>query len=109
MWTRQRKRRNTGRLIVPVMATAFLGYFGYHANNGEYGLYSKYRLEQRAHELEARLAETVKRREQLEAKTMLLHDGSIEKDMLDEQARTALGLAREDEVVILTQPEKRIN
>ncbi len=106
MWTRQRKRRNTGRLIVPVMAVAFLGYFGYHANNGEYGLYSKYRLEQRARELETRLAETIKRREQLEARTMLLHDGSIEKDMLDEQARTALGLAREDEVVILLPSQK---
>ncbi len=101
MWTRQRKRRNTGRLIVPVMTAAFLGYFGYHAYNGEYGLYSKYRLERHAKDLAVKLAETVKRRERLEARTSLLHDGSIEKDMLDEQARIALGWAREDEVVVL--------
>ena len=36
----------------------------------------------------------------LEQRVQLLHDGSLEKDMLDEQARRALNLAHPDELVI---------
>ena len=59
MWTRQHRRRNTGRLIVPVISAAFLAYFGFHAYHGEFGIYSKYRFEARMAELQAELA-TVK-------------------------------------------------
>mgnify|MGYP004323736453 CR=1 FL=1 len=57
MWTRQHKRRKTGRLILPVIAAAFLGYFGHHAFQGEYGLENKARLEQQVDHLEQQLAE----------------------------------------------------
>ena len=55
MWTRQHKQRNTGRLIVPSISALFLAYFGFHAYHGEFGIYSKYQLEDRAVELQARL------------------------------------------------------
>ena len=51
MWTRQHKQRNTGRFIVPAISVLFLSYFGFHAYNGEYGIYSKYQLEARRAEL----------------------------------------------------------
>src|SRR5690606_19764700 len=100
MWTRQHKRRNTGRLIVPSITILFLAYFGFHAYHGEYGLYAKYRLEARAGDLEDKLAALKQRREKLEHRVALLHDGSLEKDMLDEWARRELNLAHEDEVII---------
>jgi cell division protein FtsB len=100
MWTRQHKRRNTGRLIVPSIAILFLAYFGFHAYHGEYGLYAKYRLEARAGDLEKQLAALTEQRELLEHRVALLHDGTLEKDMLDEQARRELNLAQEDEVII---------
>ena len=100
MWTRQHKRRNTGRLIVPSIAILFLAYFGFHAYHGEYGLYAKYRLEARASDLEKQLAALTEQRELLEHRVALLHDGTLEKDMLDEQARRELNLAQEDEVII---------
>lgn len=107
MWTRQHKRRNTGRLIVPSIAILFLAYFGFHAYHGEYGLYSKFRLEQRAGELEGELGNLKAQRESLEHRVALLHDGTLEKDMLDEQARRALNLAQKDEVVIYRPVDKR--
>lgn len=100
MWTRQHKRRNTGRLIVPSIAILFLAYFGFHAYHGEYGLYSKYTLEAREAKLEEELAGIKHQREMLEHRVALLHDGTLEKDMLDEQARRELNLAQKDEVVI---------
>ena len=41
------------------------------------------------------------RRVALERRVQLLHDGTLEKDMLDEQARRALNVARPDEVIVM--------
>ena len=101
MWTRQRKKRNTGALIVPAVAAAFLSYFGFHAFHGEYGIYAKYRLEERVTALERRLATVRGERIKLEQRVQLLNDGSLEKDMLDEHARRSLNLALPNEVVIM--------
>ncbi|MGB3832765.1 MAG: septum formation initiator family protein [Mesorhizobium sp.] len=105
MWTRQHKQRNTGRLIVPLLCAAFLAYFGFHAYHGEFGINSKYRLQAQAVELQAQLASIKARRVELEQRVQLLHDGTMEKDMLDEQARRALNLSLPDEVIVM-MPQK---
>jgi cell division protein FtsB len=101
MWTRQHKNRNTGRLIVPAVSAAFLAYFGFHAYHGEFGIYSKYQLEARTAELNVELAKVKGQRIELERRVQLLHDGTLEKDMLDEQARRALNLSQADEMTIM--------
>lgn len=101
MWTRQRKRTNTGRFIVPALASAFLAYFGFHAYHGEFGIYSKYRLEERVEKLQVTLAGLKRERSELERRVQLLHDGTLEKDMLDEQARKALNLSHLNEITII--------
>ena len=101
MWTRQHKQRNTGRLIVPVISALFLTYFGFHAYHGEFGIYSKYAFEARAAELRQRLEAVRGQRLELEHRVQLLHDGTLEKDMLDEQARRALNLSQSDEMTIM--------
>jgi cell division protein FtsB len=101
MWTRHHKNRNTGRLIVPAVSALFLAYFGFHAYHGEFGIYSKYQLEARTAELEAELANVKAQRIELERRVQLLHDGTLEKDMLDEQARRALNLSHADEMTIM--------
>lgn len=106
MWTRQHKKRNTGRLIIPAISAAFLAYFGFHAYNGEFGIYSRYRLEARTVELQAQLDAVKARRVELERRVQLLHDGTLEKDMLDEQARRALNLSHADEITIMRSRPK---
>jgi len=101
MWTRQHKQRNTGRLIVPGISALFLAYFGFHAYHGEFGIWSKYRYETAAAELQAELDTIKAKRMELERRVQLLHDGTLEKDMLDEQARRALNLSQADEIVIM--------
>jgi cell division protein FtsB len=106
MWTRQHKQTNTGRLIVPALCAAFLTYFGFHAYHGEFGIYSKYRLEARAAELQAQLDVVKAERVELERRVQLLQDGTLEKDMLDEQARKALNLSHADEITIMLDRKK---
>lgn len=101
MLTRQYKKRKTGAVILPLVAAAFLAYFGFHAWHGEFGIYSSYELVERKARMEMRLAELKAERHRLESRVMLMQDGSIEKDMLDEQARRALNLTKPDEITII--------
>ena len=101
MSTRQRKIRKTGRLVVPVLAIAFISYFGFHSINGERGLNAQQSFEQRAAELELRLEILVAERKRLQRQVMLLpQNGPVVRDMLDEQAREALNVTRPNEIVI---------
>lgn len=103
MWTRQYRQRNFGRLILPAITITFLAYFGFHAWHGEYGIYSKYALAERTLAMQKQLDAVREQRIALETRVRLLRDGSIEKDMLDEQARRSLNLSHDDELVILRQ------
>ncbi|WP_379070939.1 septum formation initiator family protein [Mesorhizobium sp. UC22_110] len=101
MWTRQHKQTNTGRLIVPTLCAVVLCYFGYHAYHGAFGINSRAKLQEQVASLQAQLASVKERRMEIEQRVRLLHDGSIEKDMLDEQARRALNVTSANEVVIM--------
>jgi cell division protein FtsB len=101
MWTRQYKKRKTGRLIVPVLSILVFSYFSFHAYHGEYGIHSMYQYEARATALEKDLEQVREQRMNLEARVALLQEGSMERDMLDEHARRSLNRAHTDEVVIL--------
>lgn len=63
MWTKQKRKSIKGRLIVPVLATAFLSYFGFHAYNGAYGIYSKEQLQAQTVVLNKQLADLTEQRE----------------------------------------------
>lgn len=105
MWTRQHKQRNTGRLIIPTLCAVVLAYFGFHAYHGEFGIYSRYRMQAQVADLQTQVAAVKEQRVELERRVRLLHDGTLEKDMLDEQARRALNVSHEDEVTIML-PER---
>ena len=101
MRTIQKRQTHLGRLIVPAITASFLAYFAVHAQSGQYGLQAKAKLSRDLAERSAELAELTRRREHLEKRVQLLHDGTLERDMIDEQARSALNLVTEDEIVIL--------
>lgn len=109
MWTKQKRKSIRGRLVVPVLAAAFLSYFGFHAYNGEYGIYSREQLEAQAKLLNQQLADLTDKRQHLEQQVHQLRDGSIDKDILDEQARRALNLSFADEVTIIVDRKNTNN
>jgi cell division protein FtsB len=109
MWTRQHKPKKTGLLIVPLMTAAVLSYFGYHVYHGEFGIDSKAHLRERSEVLQTRLDELKVERAELEGRVRMLRDGTIDRDMLDEQARRALNFSGADEVTVPIHPKARIN
>lgn len=99
MRTKFRKRRAYGRLVVPLLSLVCFSYFGFHAYHGTFGLESATNLEIRRQQLQAELDLVSERRRELERRVLLMSDGSIESDMLDERARMMLNVARPNEVV----------
>ena len=83
------------------MAALIFGYFGTQAFKGEYGISANIRLQNKAVVLEKELIVVTKKRNILEKRVALLRNGTIEKDMLDEQVRRNLGMVDKDDVVLL--------
>lgn len=82
-------------------ACLFLGmYFTFSAVQGDGGLFQRIRIEADAATLRQELTGYELRISALENKTRRLSDGYLDLDLLDEQARSTLGMARADEVFI---------
>ncbi len=90
---------------IAVMA-ALIFYFGFQLLTGERGLLA---WETRNETLAARtgeLKELRAERADLEARARLLRDGSLSKDLLEERARSLLGLSDPRDYVIRTEPRR---
>jgi len=87
-------------IIGPLLALCFMLYFLYHIFQGERGLLSWLRLQQKIVHDEKVLLSLQSQREILEHKVYLLRPDSLDKDMLEERVRLLLNFARADEVVI---------
>ena len=101
MSTRQKRNTGLGKLAVPAFSILLGSYFIYHAQIGRYGWEAQQQLEIKAVNLENRLAEYRDERKQLDYRVRLLRNGTIERDMLDEQARYHLNLLHRDEISIM--------
>ena len=101
MWTRQGRRRPLGRAALVVATAAACAYFGHHAVTGEHGWPERVASMEKRESVRAELAALTERRQRLERRTALLDGTVIERDAVDERARDLLGVAREDEIVVL--------
>jgi len=79
---------------------AIVGYFAYHAIQGDRGLIALSRLQGEIQQAEAVLATTRGERERLEHRASLLRPDNLDPDMLDERARAMLNFASPDDIVI---------
>jgi cell division protein FtsB len=100
MVTRQRRRSVLNRLWIPLITAAFLGYFGYHAFNGYYGIVSRERLETEAVALSEELESLKRERVWYERRVEILRSDKLDADLIDIAARRALNRIRADEVVL---------
>jgi cell division protein FtsB len=108
MVTRQRRQSILSRLWMPLITAAFLGYFGFHAFNGFYGIWSMDRLEADASRLTSDLAALKDEHASFERRVEMLRSDNIDADIVDVEARAALNRLRSDEVVItLSAPQHR--
>ena len=100
MFTRQRRQSPLRRLWMPLLTAGFLGYFGYHAFTGSYGMWAMDRMTGEAVGLQADLDKLRAERTGLEGRVAMLRPESLDADLVDTKARAELNLLRPDEVVI---------
>lgn len=117
LMARADKRKSTQKLheklikplIGPLLLAIGIFYFSFHALSGERGLYALLKEERKLELLKAELGDVSAKRKELEHRVSLMSDGSLDRDMLDEQSRAVLNDAAEDEVVIpLTHQEPSV-
>jgi cell division protein FtsB len=89
------------RLLLPVITIIFLGYFAYHAFQGENGIVGRARLENRAQQLNHELEQLIAQHKDLDARVRLLRPATLDQDMVDEEARAQLSMVHPSEVVIM--------
>jgi cell division protein FtsB len=87
-------------LAFPVVTLGLASYFGYYLIYGNHGVLNLARVQQQIELKQAQLDRVRTQREALEHRVSLLRPESVDPDMLEEQARSRLGLTERDEVVI---------
>ena len=95
------RRRGPGTgLILPLSLLAFAAYFAFSAIQGEYGVLRRIELKAELAERELELAQLDAEAARMRDRAQRLSDDYLDLDLLDERARSVLGAARTDEVVI---------
>lgn len=89
-----------GPLIFFAVAFALGLYFTFAAVQGDYGLFRRAEINAEARDLQSRLDAVSAEVARMENLTKRLSDEYLDVDLLDEQARSILGLLRADEIVI---------
>ncbi len=98
--------RRRGRHIAPqVLLACLLGYFVYHAVNGDHGLLAWLRLEQELERAEATRLQLAEEHGVLAHKVGLLQPEHLDPDLLDEQARRLLNYGHRDDLVVILRRE----
>ena len=84
-----------------------MGYFAYHAVEGDYGLFALGKLKERVASLQSELDSVRAERVETEKHVALLRPESVDRDMIDERAREALNMADAKDIVIFLTPSRR--
>lgn len=96
------RRKNPAVGAVVIFATTFslAAYFTFAAVQGEYGVFRRLQIQAQEQDLSRQLEKLKLDVAVLENKTRRISDHYLDLDLLDEQSRKVLGLARGDEIVI---------
>jgi cell division protein FtsB len=100
MVIRKRIRAVLFPLLLYFVSGSIGGYFVWHALNGERGLKTKDEYEHKIAVLEDDLAHLHAERMRWDNKIELLRGQTIDRDLLDEEARRLLGEAQKNDLVI---------
>ena len=90
--------------MAPAIGFCVVAYFAYHSIQGDRGLVAWMRLNEHIEIARSELAGLQVERVALERRVSLLRPDSLDRDLLDEQARIVLNFARPGEIVILERP-----
>ena len=106
-FAREVKRRLRDALP-PLGFFALCGYFAWHAVHGDFGLLARERRQEDIATARAVLARAEAERDAMERRVSGLRGERLDRDQLDERARTLLNLVGKDEVVVPYEAGKRL-
>jgi cell division protein FtsB len=100
-------RRGPRRFLAPfafyVGASLCVAYFLYHAQNGPRGLESKQELKVQIGEMRVELGKLKAERAEWDGRVALMRREEVDRDLLEERARDALGRVHRNDVIIMTR------
>lgn len=85
---------------IPSAFLMLAGYLGYHAYEGDRGWLAQTALVEEISVAQARLATVVTERQAVLQRVNALSPGTLDRDLLDQQARLLLGYGRPDELLM---------
>ncbi|MBI1272797.1 MAG: septum formation initiator family protein [Alphaproteobacteria bacterium] len=88
-------------LVGSVIGACIVGYFVYHAVQGDRGMIAMLQLQNQVREAQQFLSQVRKDRVELERRVQLMQPDGVDPDMLDEQSRAKLNYAKPNEIIIL--------
>lgn len=89
-----------GTFVFFTLALGLATYFTFAAVQGDFGLFRRAEIAAEADALQMQLETAQQEVVRMENLTQRLSDGFLDLDLLDEQARSVLGMIRADEIVI---------
>lgn len=104
-------RTRVSAILVPIafylVLGAASGYLVWGASNGERGLKAKAAYDAQTASLDAELADLKAERARWERRVAAMRSESVDRDLLDEEARATLDRVGKDDVVIFTDEKPR--
>jgi cell division protein FtsB len=104
MTIRREGARALRAVIGPALGVALIVYFAFHLVHGDRGLVAWRDLTMKIDDAETIAREIAAERAAMERRVALLRPDSLDRDMVDERARSLLNLAHPDDVVIPKGP-----
>ena len=95
-------------VLVPAVFLAVSGYFVWHAVHGERGLIAREKRQQDIVAARAQLAHAEAERDAMERRVAGLRGDRLDRDQLEERARSLLNMVGRDEVIVPYGPERRL-
>ncbi len=86
--------------IVPALCACVVTYFAYYAIHGDRGLVAMKQIQGEIAQAETVLDQLKGERERMERRAQLLRGDNLDRDMLDERARSMLNLSNGRDVVV---------
>ena len=101
-------RKRARKILIPLalysVSALLVGYFLHHANSGARGLDAKRHLKIQVHDVSKELEAVKTERAEWERRIALLRSDQIDRDLLEERARSLLGRVHRNDLVIITGP-----
>ena len=95
-------------VLVPAVFLAVSGYFAWHAVHGERGLMARDKRQGDIVAARATLQQAEAERDAMERRVAGLRGDRLDRDQLEERARSLLNMVGRDEVIVPYGPERRL-